>query len=167
MRSYWLSPRMLTNGERSVMLSYIIMALSGGGLAFSVVNNLDNNSEILRQMSAYDLWMIVSGMLGSMIALYSCRRWLGHSGRKGYVNAAFAIPLFSLTAALVTGTLVLPVFGTMFGPLALAGTLYEHPLLALFWIISLMSVHYLFTIYRAERDSIFQDKRIKTDEVLA
>ena len=54
------------------------------------------------------------------------------------------------------GTLALPFFETMFGPLALAGTFIAYPLIAGFWLLNLILAHVARGAYLRERDTIFK-----------
>ena len=146
----------LTEGERSLLLAYGVVSLFGAGISFTIVNQLEGNAGMLRVLSFYDIWMIFAGMFGACSGLYFARGWMGHAGSRGLLDMLKAIGLTSFAAAIVGGTLALPFYGTMFGPFLLGLTFWGHPLLALFWVATLVGVHVLFRFWREERDSIFR-----------
>jgi len=144
-----------SDGERGVYLAYAIVSLFGALLSFLVINQLGGSSEILRPLGLYDLWSIASGAVGASIGLYVGRRWLGGTGLSGWLKALVAIPVISFIAALAGGTLALPIYGTMFGPMALAVTFYENVIVFVFWTWTVLIAHILFISYRKERASVF------------
>lgn len=144
-------------GERGVFFAYGIISLFGAGLSFLVVNQLGGSADILRPLGIYDVWTIISGAVGAAMGLYVGRRWLGSAGLSGWVKAMIAIPVISFIASLAGGTLALPIYGTMFGPMALAVTFYENVIVLVFWVWTVLIAHVLFTTHRKERDSLFID----------
>ncbi len=152
-----------STGERGIYLAYCVVGVFGAVLAFLVVNQLAGNEQILSKVGAYDLWAIVSGAVGATSGLYLGRRWLGGPGLAGWLNALVAIPVVSFMGSLVAGTIALPIYGTMFGPLALAVTLYENVIVLFLWIWTVLVTHSLFCEYRKERLTIFEDKKAKED----
>ena len=151
-QKYEFSP---TPGERGLAVAYLMIALFGTVLAFTVVNRLEGGSAIIRPMGLYDYWIILSGAVGAFGGLYIGCVWLGHPGLSGWWKAVVSVPVISLVAALIAGTLALPGHGTMFGPLGLLTTFIAHPLLALFWAATIFAAHFRFILWRKERDSIF------------
>lgn len=144
-----------TPGERGLAVAYAVIAMFGTVLAFVVVNSLGGGTDIIRPMGLYDFWIIFSGAVGAFGGLYFGCVWLGHPGFAGWWKALVAIPVISLVAALIAGTLALPGHGTMFGPLGLLTTLIANPLLALLWSTTIIAAHFRFILWRKERDSIF------------
>ncbi len=145
----------LTDGERSVVLAYIGVALFGAGLSFTIVNNLGGDDTILRSLSTYDYWVIFAGAVGAALGLFVGQGRLGHAGWPGARRAIFGLIVVTFAATVTGGTLALPGYGTMFGPLAAGLTFWETPLLLLFWTIILIACHMLFAIWRRERDTLF------------
>ena len=144
-----------TEGERGLILAGIGVAMFGAALSFSVVNRLGGDPEIIRISGLYDLWSIVAGSVGAVAALYIGRGSFGYPGALGWSRAFVGIGFVTFVGALIGGTLALPIFGTMFGPFALALTLFAHPPLGFFWVFILVCTHLLAINYRRERDSVF------------
>ena len=148
----------LTPGERGIALAYLGIGVFGAILAFTVVNQLGGGADVIRPMTAYDLWSICAGVIGALAGLYLGTRWLGQPGWQGWLRALIAVPVVSLFAALIAGTLALPGHGTMFGPLGLVTTLIAYPTLALLWLAMITAAHVSFVQWRKERDTIFHVK---------
>ena len=157
----------LSRGERGLYSAYIIVAMFGAGLSFIAINRLGGHTEILRALTIYDYWAIVSGAIGATAALFIGRRWFGQPGGRGLFMALCGIPVISFIGGLIGGTVALPIYGTMFGPMALAVTLYNNPLVAVLWTSNLLSAHYLFLAYRRERDTVFLEPSDEDDLILA
>ena len=145
-----------TEGERGLVIAAIGVAVFGATLSFSVVNRLGGTPEVIAISGYYDLWSILSGSIGALAALYLGRKSFGYPGRFGWARAFVGIGFVTFMAALIGGTIALPIFGTMFGPFALALTFFAHPGLLAFWVFILICTHLLAQNYRRERDSIFK-----------
>lgn len=145
----------LSDGERSVLLAFIGVAIFGAGLSFTVVNRLGGSDTILRALGAYDYWIILAGALGAAVGLYIGSPRLGHPGLLGFRRALFGYVVVTFAATVVAGSLALPGYGTMFGPFAAILTFWETPLLLAFWATVLVACHLLFAIWRRERDTLF------------
>ncbi len=167
MKASLLNFMSLSRGERGICTAHMIVAMFGAGLSFTAINRLGGHSDILRTLTAYDYWAILSGALGAASALYIGRRWLGQPGGRGLFMALCGIPVISFVGGLIGGTLALPIYGTMFGPMALAVTLYDNPIVTVLWVMNLLSAHYLFLIYRKERDTVFYTPGQDDDPILA
>jgi len=146
----------LTEGEKGVLLAAIVVAVFGAGVAHSVVGQLGGGLRIIRSLSNYDIWIIVSGAIGSVIGLYIGRNWFGHAGLAGWRKAIIGIGITTFASAICSGTLALPFYGTMFGPFSVVMTFIGNPLLAVFWVSILLAAHALIVDWRNERDSIFR-----------
>jgi len=141
-----------TEGERGVFTAYAIISVFGALLSFVVVNGLGGQTHILRPLGSYDFWVIFAGGVGAGIGLYAGRKWLGKPGLVGWLNALFAVPAITLLASLVAGTLALPLYGTMFGPMALTITFVEHSLLLFLWVWTVLLAHSMFVAFHKEQD---------------
>ena len=145
----------LSDGERALVLAYLGVALSGAFLSFSIVNEIGSKDEVVRSFGALDLWMILAGLIGSCVALYLSSENLGHGGWQGLRRLLTAMLAITIFGAAIGGTLALPLYGTMFGPLLVVLTLAANRLLALFWIATLVAAHFGHLMWRRERDSLF------------
>ncbi len=145
-----------SRGEKSLALAYASVGLFGAAIGFLVALHLSRGDILRGGFSLYDLWMIVAGGIGSMTGLYLAADRFGHSGWRGFVNALAASVWVSFVSSLIGGTLMLPLYGTMFGPFTLAITLSTQPVFAILWFANLFCAHLLLTYWKRERDSIFE-----------
>jgi hypothetical protein len=140
-------------GERGVIWSYLGVCLIGALVALSVGLTLNGSSSLTTFPSPYDLWLAFSGALGAGSALYLGRGFLGRSDLWGMICVLVGLPFISFGGALIAGTLALPIYGTMFGPLALISTFIENPFLAAIWATAIFGAHAGQALYQGEQDS--------------
>ncbi|MFQ6553385.1 hypothetical protein AAD018_013690 [Aestuariibius insulae] len=110
--------------RRRVMLA---ITLYGGLIAYTVVRQM--RSGFMTEFGLYEFWVILSGMLGSAIAYQTGEAHLGFPGWQGAVRALATAVWVALFGAVVAGTLALPGYGTIYGPISVAITLVEAPVL--------------------------------------
>ena len=150
MRERVLHPFRPSSGERSLLIAAAITAALGAALAKAIVTQIHTGA-LLHEWGGFGAWHALSGGFGAVSGLYLGRRWLGQPGATGTLRALAGIVVVSCLAALVTGTLILPGYGTMFGPMLMILNILDHPALALGWFYSLILAHMLFREYRTER----------------
>lgn len=144
-----------SRGERSRAVAYATVGFFGAGIGFLVAMHLSQGAVLYQGFAAYDVWMVFAGAVGSMVGLYMAGQRFGHPGWRGMLNALVASVWVSFVSSLVGGTLMLPLYGTMFGPFTLAITLANQPLFAVLWFANLFGAHLMLTYWQRERDSIF------------
>ncbi|MFZ3581090.1 hypothetical protein ACOI1H_02815 [Loktanella sp. DJP18] len=155
MRDRFVHPLRPTPGERRLLAAGLGVAVCGGLMSFVIVTQMGQNKTMLRSMTDADLWFVTAGMLGGIGGLYMGRNWLGHGGPAGAVKAVAGMLVVSFAGALIAGSLALPLYGTMFGPLMLGLTLAGNPALALLWLTVMTGSHLLFRTWRREKKSLF------------
>ncbi|MBL4812139.1 MAG: hypothetical protein JKX69_07250 [Rhodobacteraceae bacterium] len=131
----------------------LCVALIGGLIAFRASVHLGGGAYF--PISSYDAWVMCSGVIGAPSGMLLARRHFGHRGRHGALRAVFGATLATLFAAIICGSLALPLYGTMFGPFTMIIVLAGAPLLGLVWLFGLVYIHFAATHLRTERDSIF------------
>ncbi len=144
-----------SDGERSLFLAFLGVALFGAGLSFTIVNKLGGEAEFLRKLTMYDYWVILAGALGAAGGLFIGKDRLGHDGWDGAGRAALGMVVVTFAATVCAGTLALPGYGTMFGPFATVLAFWETPILLAFWVIVLTACHLLILTWRRERHTLF------------
>lgn len=145
-----------TQGERARALAYVIVVFGGAVLSFVSVGRLSRGPELpFVAPDWYGLWIVASGGIGALGGLYLVRERLGQPGAGGWRRAIIAVLLLSFAGSIIAGTLALPIYGTMFGPLSLVVTLIDLPLLAAAWVGCVLLAHGLMRRWREERESIF------------
>lgn len=143
---------MPTPGVQSLALAYVVVMGFGIIFALIVILRLDPAAFFSRAISLYEYWIVIAGALGAAAALRFALPWFGTSSL--WLTAG-GIGLVTFVAPIVAGTLALPIYGTMFGPMTLALILVASPVTALLWIATLLGVDRLVRKWNAERDSIF------------
>lgn len=150
----WL--RVETPGERARARAYATVTLGGAVLSAVCVGRLSGAADIpYLAPDWYGLWIVAAGAIGALSGLFLVRERLGQAGPGGWRRAAVAAVLLSFAGSVIAGTLALPIYGTMFGPLSLVVTLIDLPVLGLAWIGCILGAHGLMRRWRAERESIF------------
>ncbi len=145
-----------SSGERSRVLAFLIVGIFGAAIGFMVALRLGQGAILHFGIRGYDIWMICAGALGSMAALALAGRQFGQPGFRGFLRALLASVWVSFFGSLIGGTLMLPLYGTMFGPFTLAVTLISSPLFAVIWFLNLIGAHLMLSNWQRERDSIFE-----------
>lgn len=153
----------LSEGERARVVAFVLVGACSAGLGFLAVLHLDR-SAFFDGLSWYETWIIAASGIGGMMALFLSGDRMGQSGPKGALRAVAGAIWVTFIGALISGTLGLPIYGTMFGPFIVSVTLAGAPLLAMLWTFNLVGVHLLLGIYQRERDTIFSPSRITKSE---
>ncbi len=151
-----------TPGLQSLALAYLALACFGVLFAVIVVLRLDGSALLKRWLTLYECWVLASGAAGGAIALRLALPLLGTASLR---RTLFGMVVVTFVAPIIAGSLALPLYGTMFGPFALALILAASPALALLWIVTLLAVDRLVRIWCDERDSIF--RMVLPDSLLA
>jgi hypothetical protein len=150
----WLGAE--TRGERARALACLIVALGGAVLSAIVVGRLVEGPALpLVAPDWYGLWIVAAGGIGALGGLFLVRDRLGQPGAGGWRRAISAALVLSFAGSVIAGTLALPIYGTMFGPLSLVVALIDLPLLGPAWVCCILAAHGLMRRWRRERDSIF------------
>lgn len=147
-----------SQGERSFISAFCGFGMLGAVLAWVSVLRLSEQNLLADGISPFAFWTIFAGVVGGFagfVAGYG--RWLGHEGVLGWMRAGIGVVMISLIGAVVAGTLILPYYGTMFGPFQVILVMIEIPALAAIWIAMVLSAHCMVAEWRRERDSIFAD----------
>ena len=87
---------------------------------------------------------------GGLIVVAGCSAWLagrlcgglfGHSGWLGWLKAAFGAFLSTICGAMIGGTFVMPLVGTLFAPLVVVGWIVFVPTLTICWSVAMIALH--------------------------
>lgn len=149
MRQNFRKLRLPSRGERNIAFAYVLLSVLGALIAFVSVIRLRNIGPFF-DIGLFEVWVSLAGACGAVLALKASSRFMGQVGVKGFAFALWGAFYLSLVGSLVAGTLVLPVYGTMFGPFTLAVTLIGAPILAAAWVSAVMLAHLTFVAYREE-----------------
>ncbi|MBI1418551.1 MAG: hypothetical protein GC146_15150 [Limimaricola sp.] len=155
MKLRWLWQADRTAGERRAALACAVVAISSASVAVLVRTRLAPGGEGL-----FSLWGAASGAVGGWVALRLSAHRLGHPGLPGTLRALGGIITISFIAALIAGTMILPGYGTMFGPFSLAMTLIGSPIVAVLWLLGLWLSHKLIATWRHEQESVHRARAL-------
>ncbi len=125
----------------------LAIALFGGLIAYIAVQQM--RGSLMSELGPYDFWIIISGMLGGAIAYRTGEAHLGFPGWRGAVRALATAVWITLFGAVVAGTLALPGYGTIYGPISVAVTLVNTPILLLVLAGLLIGAHLILVDLRA------------------
>ena len=156
MRKRLLHPFRPSPGEARLLTAGALTGAIGALTAFVAVTQFQARGDLLRVWSGSDIWCAFAGACGAIQGLYMWRRWLGQPGAVGALRAVAGLSLALLTGAVIAGTLILPVYGTMFGPVLAGVTILSHPMLTLGWICGLVLMHLTTRDWRIERQRLMQ-----------
>ncbi|WP_322889602.1 MULTISPECIES: hypothetical protein [unclassified Yoonia] len=84
-------------------------------------------------IGVYDAWMILAGALAGLAAMVIARGWLGMPGVLGAIRACFGALVMAILAALIGGSLIMPVYGTYYAPFVVLSAFIANPLWAVLW----------------------------------
>ena len=154
----------LTAGERCLVSAFVAVMALGGIVTAAVLDRVAEGAVALPSgiPSAYGIWILCAGAIGSGLAFWLGLNRFGQRGALGLAQVVPGILAHAFIAALIGGTLALPAYGTMFGPFLLAVTLGAAPVLLAGWVVTLVAAHLLLSLWRRERDSIF-DARLPAE----
>ncbi|MEM9436588.1 MAG: hypothetical protein AAGA15_06065 [Pseudomonadota bacterium] len=94
--------------------------------------------------------------LGGMAAPVLVRDWFGYRGVSGVIYALVGGIMATMLLGVFAGTFILPVFGTMFGPLLILTASIGKPWFLVPWAIALKGLHIAMIEYREEQDTIYR-----------
>ena len=141
----------LTRGEKAYIVAYAIVISVAAGLTVYVLAGLENAAPQPGGAPLYSIWTVIAGIVGGALSLYAARGWLGGLGGFGFARALIGATAAALIAAIIAGSLIMPVYGTFFAPVMLATEFAANPLLAIGWYAAMLVAHFLMTVLTRER----------------
>lgn len=145
-------PISFSPGERALGLALGVIGLAGGLAAVTAVRFLTGAP--IGQ--SHLIWCTFSGLVGAVWSTILCLKWMGHRGAIGWAQFTLALAGITFMTSLVAGSLILPIYGTMFGPFSAAMMFIDAPLVALAWCGATLCGHLIIIKWRQERDTIFE-----------
>jgi len=141
----------LSKGEKAYVVAYAIVIAVAAGLTVFVMAGVEGDAALPNQASFFSIWAVISGIIGGALALYAARGWLGMSGSLGLARAVVGSTAAALIAAVIAGSLIMPIYGTFYAPVLLATEFVSSPLIAVGWYAAMLRAHYLMTVLTKER----------------
>ena len=145
----------LSNGDKAMALTAVVFFVVSTLVSSAVVNVLHPTNNPSAMMTAAQLWFVTAGVVGAFVARILAHRWFGLPGPVGWLQAGVGCIMVTTLAGIIGGTIALPIYGTMFGPMMVTVTLAADPLLTMSWFAALMSSHLSARVIRDERDCTF------------
>jgi hypothetical protein len=147
----------ISRGERSFIVAMLGTSILGAMLACVAVMRLSEGSAETSASVAITYWTIFAGCIGGASGFWaSYERWFGHAGPSGWISALIGALVVTGIGSVIAGTLILPFYGTMFGPFQLIMMVISYPSLGAIWLGMLLCAHGLLSQWRSERESIFR-----------
>ncbi|MEL6690072.1 MAG: hypothetical protein AAFP28_07110 [Pseudomonadota bacterium] len=94
--------------------------------------------------------------LGALLAVIILRESFGRPGFWGACQAIVSGGVATCLMGIIAGTMLLPVYGTMFGPWLIIVTIIVKPWLMVPWSMALYAFHLARAEYAAEQDTIYR-----------
>lgn len=143
-------------GIRILLLLFLYHGCVGGVAGYGVAQRLRLDG-VLAGMSVHMIvWIVVAAILGMVIGFAIHFRAIGHRGACGIVRSLAAQIMLTLTATLIAGTLIVPLHGTLYGPLVVAELAVDGPVPLVVWPFEALTIHWLMTIWQAEKACAFR-----------
>ncbi len=148
--------RRISPGEGKLLAAFLVGALFGMFLSWSALDTLSwRSSAGLGDWARQERWLIFTGTMVMGALVFFMRKHFGHGGFVGLLRTGVAGLWVLFLAGVITGTLNMPLWGTTFGVIIIAGTIAKSPLVAMSAVGTLALVHWLCRPWQIERRSIF------------
>ncbi len=115
----------------------------------------------------YDLWMAVAPALGGLASYLIARGWIGAPGLLGTVRACFGAVVMLTLAALIGGSLIMPVYGTFYAPFIVLTAFLAAPLLAVVWGGGILAAHWILLREDTRRRAILSEQEEQAQSSLS
>ena len=146
----------LTPGIRAFATALALVGLAGAIVALFASQMLSGDTFSGGNLTLAASWSGLCGAVGTIWSTILCLKWLGFRGTLGALQVALAVVSITFMSSVAAGTLILPLYGTMFGPLSVVMTFINTPALAAAWVGAIVYAHVLIARWRDERESIFE-----------
>ena len=153
----------LSRGEKAYAIAYAIVMSVAAGLTVFVMAGVEGDAALPVEASFYSIWTVIAGIIGGALALYAARGWLGLAGVLGWVRALVGGTAAALIAAVIAGSLIMPLYGTFYAPVMLATEFVQMPILAFGWYAAIFGAHYLMTALNEERTWGYVEEEVSND----
>lgn len=141
--------------ERLILGALVGCACAGGLLGYVALGGLQGMVEIVGPEIG-GMMSVGASFFGGLGSAILVRDRLGREGTRGVLSAIAGGVLATALLGIIAGTIVLPIFGTMFGPWLVLMTAATKPWYVLPWIASLYGMHKARRSYLAEQETLFR-----------
>jgi len=140
----------LTRGEKSYAIAYAAVIAMSAGVTLVVASGVDGANILGLDPTLFTFWTVFAGGLAGGLSLRAARGWMGKPGALGLSRAIVGSVAVAILAAIVAGTLIVPLYGTVYGPLLIVSEFIAKPWLAVAWFGVLIGGHYLMAVLEEE-----------------
>ncbi|KJZ20505.1 hypothetical protein TW80_06890 [Loktanella sp. S4079] len=125
-------------------MGYAAVSATSSGIAMFIMSGVHGGQFQSVYPAGYEIWVALAGAISGALALYLTRGWLGLFGKIGLARAVFGACAMALIAALIAGTLIMPVYGTFFAPILVVAAVGLKPWLGVAWMAVVLMAHAMF-----------------------
>lgn len=144
----FLSVLDVDSNMKSLVIAYGVTMAVAAGLTFMITNVLLQAGTVNSAASMYNVWVIAAGGLSAGLALHLGRAWFGGRGVMGFARLVLGMVMVTIVTAVISGTLIAPLFGGLAAPIVLLTIFVANPWLAVSWFGLLLGVHVLIGMWR-------------------
>lgn len=145
----------VTPGRIALIVAFLNAACAGAYISHGCAVHL-MAVHALQDTAFWRVWSALLGLLSALAVMRMYFRHLGHPGWRGVMRTIRAQIYMCLWTALIVGTAVLPISGTLYAPLVLVDRLAVAPEMWVGLIVDLVASHVLVGIWHRERACPFE-----------
>ena len=123
--------------------AYAAISAASAGITMFIMSGVHGGQFQSVYPAGYEAWIMLVGAFSGAMALYLTRSWMGMFGKLGVARALFGGCAMALIAALIAGTLIVPVYGTFFAPILVVAAVGLKPWLGVAWFAVVLMAHAL------------------------
>lgn len=144
-----------TPGRLCLVLSFLIscwsaLALSGACLSWLVEHDIAFGAD------RAGLWARAIAVFTALAGVFYYRHQLGQPGWRGLARSLLVQSHITLMTALIAGSIVLPVMGTLYAPIVTFQLIFFPPITLLKTLAYAMVMHVLMRVWTQERPDAFE-----------
>ncbi|PIE18340.1 MAG: hypothetical protein CSA65_05380 [Proteobacteria bacterium] len=143
-------------GDRILLLLFLYHGCVAGAAGYGAAQRLRHDGVLAGMSDHMIAWIVVAAILGMMVGFAIHFRAIGHPGACGIVRSLAAQIMLTLTATLIAGTLIVPLHGTLYGPLVVVELAVDGPVPLAVWPFEALTIHWLMKIWQAEKACAFR-----------
>lgn len=142
-------PRSTADWKFAVVL--IASGLIGLAMGVKGIDKLRRGGVDVAPLTGFEYWIIiVSFCTGAAVFLFNVDR-MGRPGWKGCATCIYGVCRMVFFGALIGGTIMLPVHGTIYAPVIIMSVALETPMDLLIWFVEICVCHKLIMDWRNEK----------------
>jgi hypothetical protein len=157
----------VTPGGRFKLLAYSMVTSVTGLTGYLVLRDALFLPAVPGIIGLYDIWMICASALAGFAALMISRGWIGMPGMLGIIRACFGALVMLVLASLIGGSLIMPIYGTVYAPFIVLSAFIANPLWAVFWCGGVVAAHWVLAQSEQKRLAILSEQERQAQSSLS